>query len=248
MDDRADRGRVAVKICGVTRPEDAAAAVRSGADFVGAILSPGFGRSVVPEHAAGYPLDAPGGRARLVAVMVDPSLDEAVEIARRSGASVLQLHGDEPPELFGELRERGPWTLWKAVKVRSGSDLDEAVRRYGGVVDALLLDGAPAGASGGGHGARFPWEVAATVRDALPPTVSLVVAGGLTPENVPDAIGRLGPDVVDVSSGVEAARGIKDPDAIRAFVRAARAGSGERPRSTPSSPARDRNDGRPAGS
>jgi len=248
MTERAAGGGAGVKICGVTRPEDAAAAGRSGAAFVGAILSPGFGRSVAPEHAASYPLDRPDGRARLVAVMVDPSLDEAVEMARGSGASVLQLHGDEPPELLDELRERGPWALWKAVKVRSGVDIDEAIRRYAGVVDALLLDGAPAGTTGGGHGARFPWEAAATVRGALPPTVSLVVAGGLTPDNVREAIARLGPDVVDVSSGVEAARGIKDPDAIRAFVRAARGGPGEGPRSTLSSPARDGNDGSPPGS
>lgn len=211
-----------VKICGVTRPEDAAAAVRAGADFVGAILSPGFDRSVAPEHAATYPLDGADGRARLVAVLVDPSLDEATDVAGRAGAAVIQLHGDEPPELLVELRERGTWSVWKAVKVRTEEDVEEAIRRYAGVVDALLLDGAPAGATGGGHGARFPWEAAATVRASLPAAVSLVVAGGLAPDNVQEAIRRLRPDVVDVSSGVEASRGIKDPEAILAFLSAAR--------------------------
>lgn len=248
MADPPSGGRTGVKICGVTRREDAAAAVQAGADFVGAILSPGFGRSVQPEHAATYPLDRPGGGARLVAVMVDPTVEEAVEVARRSGASVLQLHGNEPAEVFQDLRTRGPWSLWKAVKVRTEADVDEAIRRYAGVVDALLLDGAPAGAAGGGHGARFPWEVAATVRASLPPAVSLVVAGGLAPDNVREAIARLRPDVVDVSSGVEAAHGRKDPEAIRAFVSATRTGAGDSPRSTSSRPAGAGNDGSPSGS
>ena len=212
-----------VKICGVTRVEDARLAADAGADFVGAVLSPGFGRSVPPSVAAGY---APGSDGpTLVAVVVDPGPGEVEAWAAESGAGVVQLHGEETPELLRSLRERGPWSLWKAVRVSMADDVRAAVERYGEVADGLLLDGARSGERGGGHGVRFPWEAAEEAREALR-GLTFVAAGGLTPESVGEAVRRLRPDVVDVSSGVEARVGVKEPALVRAFARNARAAPG----------------------
>lgn len=204
-----------VKICGVTRAEDARVAAVLGADYVGAVLSPGFGRSVSPELAAGYLV---GDGPTLVAVLVDPGLDDAVRWARRAGAGVLQLHGEEPPELLESLRNAGEWSLWKAVRVAEADDVRRAVERYGPVADGLLLDGRAPDGRGGGHGVRFPWTAAEEARAALRGLL-FVAAGGLTPENVGEVVRRLEPDVVDVSSGVEATDGRKDPDLMSAFIR-----------------------------
>jgi phosphoribosylanthranilate isomerase len=214
---------VRVKICGVTRPEDARDAVRAGADLVGAILSPGFPRAVPPEHAGGYLKSR--GETTLAGVFVDPSLAQVVAGARTSGAGVVQLHGEEPPELLRALRDEGPWELWKAVRVESADDVRSAVEAYGPVVDGLVFDGAPSGRRGGGHGERFPWHELEAARDVLGAS-DLIVAGGLDPHNVAEAVRRLAPDVVDVSSGVEVARGVKDRERMEAFVRNARAARG----------------------
>jgi phosphoribosylanthranilate isomerase len=213
---------IRVKICGVRRPEDARHAALAGADYVGAILSPGFGRSVEPEAAARF-LD--GLDAVLVAVTVDAGPEAAAGAARAAGAGVIQLHGDEPPETLRALRDEGDWRLWKAVRIREKDDVVAALERWAEVADGLLLDGFRAGRAGG-SGTAFPWEALEGVRTQVPQALMLVVAGGLTPENVAEAVRRLSPDVVDVSSGVEAAPGSKDPERIRSFVERARAGGG----------------------
>jgi phosphoribosylanthranilate isomerase len=230
-----------VKICGLVRPEDAGMAVAAGADYLGAILSPGFSRSVDPALAASFPgrSDVP-----LVAVLVDEDLDAALRSARTAGASVIQLHGQEPPELLDALRREAPWHLWKAVHVRSPGDVTRAVEVYGEVAHGLLLEGWHETARGGA-GAPFAWEEVAQVRGRLPEHLALVVAGGLTPDNVERAVEVLAPHVVDVSSGVEARLGAKDPGAVQAFIRNARrtevsdsprdAGAGDRRLRTPTS-------------
>jgi phosphoribosylanthranilate isomerase len=158
--------------------------------------------------------------ARRVGVFVDASLDELEAAGRAAGLDVLQLHGDETPELAAELRARG-WTVWKALRPRTGGELAAEAPRWAGSVDALLLDGFSTAARGG-TGASFPWAEVAAHRDAVPDGVALIAAGGLRPDNVAEAAGILHPDVVDVSSGVESAPGIKDADSIRRFVTAAR--------------------------
>ena len=220
-------GPLRVKICGLTRAEDAAVAAEAGADFMGAVLSPGFGRSVSPDAAATF-RDAAGGddAPTLVAVLVDATAEQAEARAVEAGAGVLQLHGDESPALLRTLRERGPWRIWKAVRVREADEVLRAAETYGAVADGLLLDGAREGTRGGGHGIRFPWEAVAAVREDLPGDLALIVAGGLTPGNVATAVRALRPDVVDVSSGVEATPGVKDPERVLAFVRAARNADG----------------------
>jgi phosphoribosylanthranilate isomerase len=216
-----DGALVRVKICCVRRAEDAREAVAAGADYVGALLSPGFGRSV-EAHAAARFLEGAG--ATLVAVVVDAGVQKTVRLARAAGAGVIQLHGSEPPEALRALREEGNWRLWKATRVRGASDLEQAFEQWGDVADGILLDGFREG-SVGGTGTTFPWESLESLRGSLPERLELIVAGGLTPENVAEAVARLAPDVVDVSSGVEASLGVKDPAKVRAFVANARASS-----------------------
>jgi phosphoribosylanthranilate isomerase len=207
-----------VKVCGITRRQDAEEAAAAGAAYLGVVLAPGGKRAVAAETAGALLAGLP---PRRVGVFVDAPLEELRRAAEAARLDVLQLHGDEPPELLARLRDSGPWKLWKAVRVRSAADFMEAVERYGTVADALLLDGwSPA--AHGGTGTRFPWDEIAVHRNLLPPGVSLIAAGGLRPENVAEAVEVLRPQVVDVSSGVEDSPGVKSADAIRAFVAAAR--------------------------
>lgn len=208
----------AVKVCGLTRAEDAETAVGAGARYLGAILAPGGKRTVTPEAAAVIFGDL---SARRVGVFVNAGADELRRAAAIAGLDVLQLHGDEPPELAAALSDEG-YTVWKAVRPRDGDEFAAAAVRYLGAVDALLLDGYSADARGG-TGTSFPWREVAERLSAVPPGTALVAAGGLRPDNVAEAATILRPSVVDVSSGVESAPGIKDPAAVRAFAAAVRA-------------------------
>jgi len=207
-----------VKICGITRPADAWFAEGEGADFVGTILVPESPRCVSREVAreVGKAVSIP-----LVMVTADLKPGEAAELAGFVGASVIQLHGGERLPEIHELRKLGSWELWKAVRVRSGKDVREALDTYAGVVDLLLLDGWHPRALGG-TGTRFDWAEVAGLRGSVPANLLLGVAGGLNPENVGDAMRMLRPDLVDVGSGVESGPGLKDHDRVRAFLRAAR--------------------------
>jgi len=220
-----------VKICGIRRREDALAADRLGADYLGVVLSPGFGRSVEPVSA---PSLVEGVDATLVAVLVDEAPERAAELATALGAGVIQLHGTESPEEVAKLAGLGPWELWKAVRVSRVADVEGTSRRYAGLVTALLVEGHRAGVVGGG-GVAVDAALAEAVRAALAPGLELVLAGGLTPENVRGAVARFGPDVVDVSSGVEKVRGRKDPELLRRFIERSR-----HPFEEPSSPRRRR--------
>jgi phosphoribosylanthranilate isomerase len=207
----------AVKVCGLMRHGDAALAVDAGAAYLGAILAPGFRRTVTPEAArvifGGLP-------ARKVGVFVNAPLDELISVTTTVAVDVVQLHGDEPPEYVEAVRAAG-FEVWKAVRPRGGEEFTEAVERYGRAADALLLDGFSAAAAGG-TGTRFPWEEVAARLSLLPRGTKLVAAGGLNPENVAEAARILHPAVVDVSSGVERETGIKDEARVRGFVAAVR--------------------------
>lgn len=208
---------VRVKICGLTRREDVLAADRAGADYLGVVLSAGFGRSVDRRRAAELVV---GTRAPRVAVLVDETPEAAEAAAIALGADVLQLHGEEDPGILRALRERGPWTLWKAVRALTLDDVERTVERYGGVADAILVEGWKEGALGVG-GARVGLDPA-RVRELIPDALDFVLAGGLGPETVADAVRTFRPDVVDVSSGVEREMRVKDHALVDAFVRAAR--------------------------
>lgn len=206
-----------VKICGICSADDAQAAQRLGADYLGIILSQGFKRSLLPDQAVDIVLavDAP-----VVAVLVDESVAESVRIADLVGASVIQLHGEESPDFVRELRSRGDWAIWKAVRVRHPEDVTRALGEYP-AVDALLLD-AWHPELPGGAGVAFPWEEFSSSGDAFPSEMHMIAAGGLNPDNVERAVRVLSPDVVDVSSGVELAPRLKDNDLIEAFIKNAR--------------------------
>ena len=122
----------------------------------------------------------------------------------RVGAGVIQLHGEEPPSVLAELRSRGPWKLWKAVRARAVEDIERAVERYADYADGILVEGWKEGVVGGG-GARLDLG-SEGVRDLIPERLDFILAGGLDPDTVGDAVKAFRPHVVDVSSGVERTR------------------------------------------
>ncbi|HEU5210764.1 MAG TPA: phosphoribosylanthranilate isomerase [Longimicrobiales bacterium] len=208
-----------VKVCGLCRPEDAAAAVAAGASYVGVILSAHGPRAL--DEARARAVLAERGAARAVGVFVDEPLDRIVACAERLRLGALQLHGRETIADVGMLRSRTDASIWKSVRVRDARGAREAVAAWTSHVDGLLLDGWSPHAAGG-TGTAFEWEALHDVRALVPEHVTLVVAGGLSAENVARAIEVLAPDVVDVSSGVETGPGEKSEEKIRAFVAAAR--------------------------
>jgi len=232
-------GTSRVKICGLRRAEDVRAAASAGADYLGFVLA-GGPRHVEPEtardlhEAVGSPAvprsvgDAHSSpeRPRPVAVLVDASAEDALASASAAGAGIVQLHGAETPETCRALREAG-LEVWKALRPRSEEELRTLVGRYREVVDGIHVEGWSARAAGG-TGTGFPWIWAEALRDDLTPGPALILAGGLTPENVSEAVRRVRPFAVDVSSGVELRPGVKDPERVRAFVERAREAS--RPR------------------
>ncbi len=211
------KGAVGVKMCGLTRREDAISAFERGATYAGVVLAPDGKRTVSESAAAAILKDLP---ILKVGVFVDAGVEDMAAAARTIGLHAIQLHGDESPETVQALRQLGPWEIWKAVRLRSGGDLIAAITLFSSSVDALVLDGW-SGAARGGTGTAFDWTKLSPLRHQVPAGVRLVVAGGLTPQNVPVAIQLLSPDVVDVSSGVESSPGIKDPARLIAFLAAA---------------------------
>jgi indole-3-glycerol phosphate synthase / phosphoribosylanthranilate isomerase len=205
--------RIAVKICGITSVEDARVAVEAGADAVGFVLWPKSPRYVSVQAARDIAATLPPFVHR-VGVFVDASVEEMRTAADAIGLDVLQLHGDEDLEVLGPLPRRAI----KAVRVGAGFQAADALR-YEGRTAGVLLDTRLEGAMPGGTGRSFDWSM---VRDVRQGASYLVLAGGLTVENVAEAVLAVKPDAVDVSSGVESAPGKKDPQKVRAFIRAAR--------------------------
>jgi phosphoribosylanthranilate isomerase len=204
----------AVKICGVTRVEDARAAALAGADFVGINFWPSSKRFVHVDAAAAL---ARAGRVRgamIVGIFVDASIATIAEAAGTARLDVIQLHGDESPATCAEVRSVTGLRVWKALPVASAADID-GLERW--PVHAILLDAATPGR--GGSGRTIDWGIAARATESVRP---IVLAGGLDPGNVAAAVTAVKPWAVDVASGVESAPGIKDPAKIAAFIRAVR--------------------------
>ena len=210
---------VAVKICGVCSPEDAALVASLEADYLGVILAPGRSRSRTEAEARSIYAAAEG--VRRVGVFVDAASAAVRRSVARLALDVVQLHGGETPQDVADIRSTG-CTVWKAVRVRSATDVEHALEAYAGVADALLLDGWTPAADGGA-GVSFAWSEITPLRAQWPPSLRLVAAGGLRADNVAAAIAALTPDVVDVSSGVEAALCAKSPQKVQDFISAARA-------------------------
>lgn len=216
-------GAPRVKICGMRRASDVRTAAEAGADYVGLVLAESP-RRLRPSEAGDLARAAREAGVAPVGVVVDRGVGDVAELAGRAGFRVAQLHGAEPPETCARLREAG-LEVWKALRPRGRSELEREAARYRDVVDALLVEGW-SGERAGGTGTAFPhgWLEEAGLREAVG---RMVLAGGLDPENVGEAVRRAAPDVVDVSSGVEASRGVKDPERVRAFVAAVRAAGRE---------------------
>jgi phosphoribosylanthranilate isomerase len=207
---------VRVKFCGITRLEDAQEAARLGAWAIGLNHWAESPRRCDPAVAAEI---GAGLRRRLevVGVFVNASLDEIDSAAEDEQLTMLQLHGDEGPAFCREAARRTGLKVIKAVRVRSAADV-QAAEAYR--TDFHLLDAHRPGVPGG-SGASFDWELVADRRSDVP----LILAGGLTPDNVTEAIATVRPFAVDVASGVEAKPGIKDHALMNAFAEAAQAAS-----------------------
>lgn len=199
-----------IKICGLTREADVDAAVAAGADAIGFVFYPPSPRYVTPERAAELARRVPPF-VDVVGLFVNASAEEIGATCASVPLNLLQFHGDETPAFCGSFAR--PWL--RAARVRPGLDLVEFARSYSDA-RGLLLDAFVEGYGGGGH--VFDWTL-------IPPGLPghLVLSGGLHADNVGDAIRRVRPVAVDVSSGVEAGKGIKDHDKIAAFVAAVRA-------------------------
>ncbi|MGH8472039.1 MAG: phosphoribosylanthranilate isomerase [Gammaproteobacteria bacterium] len=199
--------RVRIKICGITRGSDAWAAAEHGADAIGLVFYPHSPRAVNVGQALEILAGLPPFLTR-VGLFVDTGEDEIRALLKHVALDVLQFHGDEPPEYcrsFGK-----PYV--KAIRVREGVDIPALCRIYADA-SALLLDSFVTG-SPGGSGQTFDWA-------AIPEQLEkpIILAGGLSPDNVASAIAAARPYAVDVSGGVERAKGIKDEEKLRRFMR-----------------------------
>ena len=202
-----------VKVCGITRPEDAELAVELGAWALGFILWDGSKRAADPAVAARIAA-ALRRRVQLVGVFVNPGLDEVARAAEDLQLSHVQLHGDEGPSFCAEVGRRTGAKIIKAMRVEAAASFQDLERFRN--VDFHLLDTAVRGLRGG-SGETWDWALAGRHRSSVP----VILSGGLTAENVAAGIAAVDPYAVDVASGVEAAPGIKDPDKLRAFMAAA---------------------------
>jgi len=202
-----------IKFCGVTRREDALQAASLGASYVGVIFA-GGPRQLTPERAADVLRDLPSG-VRRVGVFADQDASTIARIALLVGLDVVQLHGGADVERGRAVRRVFSGDVWAVLRVQ-GSTLPPNTRQLFADADALLVDACVPGALGG-TGMTLPWSALEKALRSPRHGGRFVLAGGLRPDNVAEAIAVLAPDVVDVSSGVEAAPGIKDHDRMRAF-------------------------------
>lgn len=200
-----------IKICGITRPEDARAASASGVDAIGLVFYPPSPRAVTAEQAAAIVAQL-SPFVSVVALFVDERPEEIERILSRVPVDIIQFHGDETPEYCRQFNR--PWM--KALRVNPGVSIEECRQAYEGA-RAILLDSWQEGVPGG-TGRTFDWSLAQGQGD-----MPLVLAGGLNEDNVGQAIAAVRPCAVDVSGGVEQAPGIKDAGKIERFIAAVKA-------------------------
>ncbi|WP_206933011.1 phosphoribosylanthranilate isomerase [Roseococcus thiosulfatophilus] len=207
-----------VKVCGIATPESLAAAAQAGADEVGFVFFPASPRALTPEQAGALSATLEGGPGR-VGLFVDPTDEELAETLAAVPLDTIQLHGEETPARVAEIRARFRRPVMKALGIATEADL-AAIPPHAAVADRLLLDAkAPPGAAlPGGNAQPFEWRLVRGFAVGRP----WLLAGGLTPHNVAEAIATSGAPGVDASSGLERERGVKDPALVAAFVKAAR--------------------------
>jgi phosphoribosylanthranilate isomerase len=212
---------VKIKICGVTRVDDAAWIAAANADFIGLNFWPRSKRWVATARAAELAAAArAAGPVQIVGLFVDATAEEIAAVHAQVGLDVVQLHGAETPEDAAAAARAVERPVWKAIAAGAPS-VGEALDVW--AVDAILLDTPTPGR--GGSGQSFDWSLARAARER-DPARRLVLAGGLNPDNVAEAIAAVQPWAVDVASGVESAPGVKDPGRVAAFIAAARAAAG----------------------
>jgi len=196
-----------IKICGITRPEDGLVCAQAGVDAIGLVFYPPSPRHVMIAQAAVIARALPPF-VTTVGLFVNPTVEQVETVLKEVRLDVLQFHGDEPPEFCAAFGV--PYL--KAIRVKAGVDLVQCAIRYR-QAQGLLLDAYVEGTPGG-TGKSFDWEL---IPDGLP--LPVILSGGLEPANVGDAVRRVRPWAVDVSSGVEASKGIKDVAKIAAFIK-----------------------------
>ena len=210
---------LSVKICGLSESEHVTAAVEAGAKYVGFVFFPNSPRNVSLEQARALALDVPAGVAKVALVV---NADDAFldQLTSTVPIDILQLHGQESPERVSEIKARYGLPVMKAVGVGDASDLPK-LDAYGVVADQILVDTKPpkGGDRPGGNGETFDWTLIAGRRWPVP----WMLAGGLTPDNVAEAVRVTGARQVDLSSAVETAPGQKDSGLIRGFLSATKA-------------------------
>ena len=209
---------VDLKFCGMTREVDVAHAVSLGSAYVGVIFAESPRRL---EPAVARAVLAPGrGRAKAAGVFGPASVETIASVAAEAALDVVQLHGDPSPAMIDQMRLVFGGEVWAVIRI-AGSDLPADAAALIAVADAVVLDAKVPGRLGG-TGTAFDWEGVATALDRERDRGRIVLAGGLNPENVSRAVRIVAPDIVDVSSGVESAPGIKDHARMRAFGDAVR--------------------------
>ncbi|SEK43496.1 phosphoribosylanthranilate isomerase [Roseovarius nanhaiticus] len=209
---------IRIKMCGLRTAEDVAAAADAGAHYVGFVFFERSPRNVTLAEARDMALATPEGIAK-VALVVDAG-DAALDALMADvPLDMLQLHGHESPARVTEIKTRYGLPVMKAIGIAEAPDLGQ-IALYSGVADQLLIDAKPpkGAALPGGNALAFDWSLISGRRWTRP----WMLAGGLTPDNVAEAIRRTGAQQLDVSSGIESAPGVKNPDLMRAFAAAAR--------------------------
>ncbi|HSM56670.1 MAG TPA: phosphoribosylanthranilate isomerase [Candidatus Sulfomarinibacteraceae bacterium] len=220
---------VKVKICGITRLEDALIATEAGADYLGFILWPHSKRAVSAQAARAITvaLRQRGDCPTLVGVFVDRNADETARVLDECGLDLAQLSGQEPPSQVGDPQSPLYGRSYKALRPQTLAEAEAEAEWYAPTQPApgqpgLLLD-AYHPTLPGGTGRTTDWSMAAQLRESVP---GLMLAGGLTPDNVVRAVAQVRPFAVDVASGVEAGPGIKDAEKVRRFIQRAKEGAG----------------------
>ena len=210
---------ISVKICGLTDEAAVTAAVEGGARMCGFVFFDASPRHITPGRAAELTGRVPNGLVK-VGLVVDAPDSLLDDVTATAGIDMLQLHGGETPERTAEIRERYGFPVMKVLPVQEPGDVD-AARAYENVADHLMFDAKPPqdATRPGGNARAFDWALLKGRTFGLP----WILAGGLTAENLAEAVTASGAAFVDVSSGVEDAPGRKNPDKIRAFLTAAKA-------------------------
>ncbi len=205
----------AVKICGLSTPETLAAAVEAGARYIGFVFYPPSPRNIEIDTAKELTLQIPTG-VRAVGLFVNPTDEQLENILGKVGLDMIQLHGDETPTRLSEIKDKTKMPVMKAIRVSDERDLAQ-VNEFEATADWLLFD-AKSPDEYGGTGHSFEWNILKGRTFSKP----WMLGGGLTAENVAQALSILSPTAVDVSSGVEGEKGVKDIGKIKAFINAAK--------------------------